>query len=120
MISHDIRQSLANVMTTCELVLHERDLLTQRHQDALQTIHASAGIMHHLIDDMLPTYANSETLPIKIDPLPIDFVRLVHKAVITNNIVASKKNVTINFSISKKSPDSESCWYVNIFNDICN
>ena len=45
-------------MLSCELILQEGDPSNNKHEDVVQTIHASAGLMHNLVDDLLQMVKN--------------------------------------------------------------
>lgn len=110
MISHDIRQPLGNIMLSCELILQEGDPSNNKHEDVVQTIHASAGLMHNLVDDLLQMVKiDFGRLPVELDKRAIDVARLIHKTVVMNSLFAARKNINIIFSIkTSKSNDTSS------------
>jgi signal transduction histidine kinase len=100
MVSHDIRQPLGNIMLSCELLSDSPLQSSKESSELVQTIHASAGLMHHLVDDMLQMVKmDVGKMEVSTEKRPVDFARLVARVVHTNSALAAKKNITIDFSI---------------------
>jgi signal transduction histidine kinase/FixJ family two-component response regulator len=99
MVSHDIRQPLANIMLSCEL-LSEQLRGNDGIEYLVQTAHSSAGLMHHLVDDLLQMVKmDLGKMEITLEKKPADLARIVAHVVNTNRILASKKNINIEFNI---------------------
>jgi signal transduction histidine kinase/ActR/RegA family two-component response regulator len=100
MISHDIRQPLGNIMLSCELISQD----SAQNTDLIQTIHSSASLMHHLVDDLLQMVQfDLGRLEIKMDKRPADIALLMHRVVQMNTLIAGKKNISLCYGIIEKN-----------------
>lgn len=99
MISHDIRQPLGNIMLSCELISQD----SNHNSDLIQTIHSSASLMHHLVDDLLQMVQfDLGKLDIRIDKRQADLTALINRVVQMNALMAQKKQIALCYKVTEK------------------
>jgi len=104
MISHDIRQPLGNIMLSCELISQDNN--NNHNADLIQTIHSSASLMHHLVDDLLQMVQfDLGKLDIRIDKRQADLTALLNRVVQMNALMAQKKEIGLCYKITEKDAD---------------
>jgi len=100
MISHDIRQPLSNIMLSCELISQDNN----HNSDLIQTIHSSASLMHHLVDDLLHMVQfDLGKLDIRVDKRQADITALMNRVVQMNKLMAQKKDISLCYKITEKN-----------------
>jgi signal transduction histidine kinase/ActR/RegA family two-component response regulator len=105
MVSHDIRQPLANIMVSCELMMDDPvEKLSPQNHDLALTIHSSANFMHVLVDDLLQVIkVDYGMLTIELDQQYWDILKLVKNTVVSNTLMAQRKNINLEFSVNNIS-----------------
>jgi signal transduction histidine kinase/CheY-like chemotaxis protein len=110
MISHDIRQPLANIMVSCELMMDDLiEKLSPQNHDLALTIHSSANFMHVLVDDLLQVIKfDSGQLNIELDLQYWDIMKLINDSITSFTKIAQRKNISLEFavynSVSQQQP----------------
>jgi signal transduction histidine kinase len=105
MAAHDLRNPLHAIQMYSEFLLDEtRALLGQEHRSFLEIIHSSSQFMLRLVNDLLDV-AKIESGKLVLEIAPTDLVELVNKCGETNNVLASRKNISVTFELCDSIPE---------------
>jgi signal transduction histidine kinase/CheY-like chemotaxis protein len=115
MVSHDIRQPLANIMVSCELMMdNPKEKLPQQAHDLALTIHSSANFMHVLVDDLLQVVKfDFGKLSVDLDVQYWDILKLVKESVVCNSLLAQRKNINLDFILDNDQNNIPITCYVD-------
>ncbi|MDP3445820.1 MAG: HAMP domain-containing sensor histidine kinase [Ignavibacteria bacterium] len=105
MAAHDLRNPLGVIMGYCEYLIEEMEEEgSTDHATILNSILASSSFMLHLLNDLLDVSA-IESGNLNLSLVKTDLIPIVEKNVELNNVIAAKKNITINITQSEPIPE---------------
>lgn len=95
MAAHDLRNPLYAIQMYSEFLMSEASSqLSQEHCQFVEIIHSSSQFMLKLVNDLLDV-AKIESGKLELDVAPADLVALVEKNVSMNNLLSSRKSITV-------------------------
>lgn len=104
MAAHDLRNPLGVIMGYSSFLIEESEgKMNEEQMDMLQSILSSSEFMLRLLNDLLDISA-IESGKFKLELAEYDLVEIVNKNVVLNNVIANKKNITIDFRCDKSIP----------------
>jgi signal transduction histidine kinase/CheY-like chemotaxis protein len=112
MVSHDIRQPLANIMVSCELMIdNPKEKLSQHTHDLALAIHSSANFMHVLVEDLLQVVKfDYGQLTIELDQQYWDIQKLINNSIVCNTIFAQRKKINLEFTSNNQGTTPITCF----------
>lgn len=104
MAAHDLRNPLHTIQMYSEFLLAETtEILGEEHHSFLGIIHSSSQFMLRLVNNLLDV-AKIESGKLVLEIAPTDLVELVKKCGETNNVLASRKNISVTFEFCDSIP----------------
>ena len=97
MASHDLRNPLSVIGSYCEFLIDEAaDVLNEEHFEFVEEIHSTSQFMLNVVNDLLDV-STIESGNLNLTLFWIDPTEFVRHLVKTNQTLASKKQITIEF-----------------------
>lgn len=104
MAAHDLRNPLYAIQMYSEFLMSEASSqMSQEHCQFVEIIHSSSQFMLKLVNDLLDV-AKIESGKLELDVAPADLAALVGKNVSMNNLLSSRKSITVVAQINGKIP----------------
>jgi signal transduction histidine kinase len=102
MAAHDVRNPLGVIMNFSEFLIDETEnTFSEEHKKFLKIIYSSAEFLLKLIEDLLDI-SKIESGKLNLNLQKADFVEFAERNIQLNNILASKKNITIQLNYDQK------------------
>lgn len=105
MAAHDLRNPLHAIQMYSEFLLEEASpQMSPEHIEFIEIIHSSSQFMLRLVNDLLDV-AKIESGKLELDASLTDLASLVQKNVEINNLLASRKNISVTFELRGAVPN---------------
>ena len=102
MAAHDVRNPLGVIMNCSEFLIDETEnTFSEEHKKFLKIIYSSAEFLLKLIEDLLDI-SKIESGKLNLNLQKADFVEFAERNIQLNNILASKKNISILLNFNQK------------------
>jgi signal transduction histidine kinase len=103
--AHDLRNPIGIIMGYSRYLLEDLDThLNPEQIEMLKSVLSSSEFMLRLLDDLLDISA-IESGNLKLNLIKKDLVPVIRKNVELNNVIAHRKNITINFNHPENIPE---------------
>lgn len=102
MAAHDVRNPLGVILNFSEFLIDEnKNTFSEEHKKFLKIIYSSADFLLKLIEDLLDI-SKIESGKLNLNLQKADLVEFAERNIQLNNILASKKNISIQLNYNQK------------------
>jgi len=103
MAAHDLRTPLGHILSYSEFLIDEAGpQLSAEHLEFLHIIRSSSDFMLQLVDDLLD-FAKIESGKLTLNRQPTDLIALVRHNIALNSVLASRKQIELQFEVRDDS-----------------